>query len=332
MRVTIKQIAQELGISEAAVSLALNQRPGVSDATRKRVISCAKTLGYDMGHLRAQGNRNHTVMLMHFQKRIHHHVDFFATLLGMAERELRNSGVSFQSVTVDAGSIEQQLEHGISQDCAGIIILATELDASDWHYFSELEVPVVLLDAYIGSIGVSCVTINNREGARQATQLLLSEGRGCPGLLDSTLPLASFRERGEAFFSAIRDAGYPTAAVQTLKLSPYVDGSEIDLSERLDAGLVPATGYVAVNDHVAIGAMRALQAHGYRIPEDVSIVGFDNTELASYISPALTSLNVPLDYYSHLAVRLLLDLMDGAEQHPIRVEVTPTLVRRASTR
>lgn len=333
MSITIKDIARELHLSESAVSLALNQRPGVSDATRQRVIACARSLGYDLGRLRARGNAGRSVLLVHYQKRIHTPVAFFSTLLASAERELRKSDISLVSVVVDGNlDVPSQLERHISHGCAGIIVLATEMDGGDWSHFSSLGMPVVLLDTYIGGADTSCVTINNREGARQATRLLLAEGRGCPGLLDSTLPLTNFRERADGFFSTVHDAGYPTAAVQTLKLSPYVDGSEIDLSERLDAGLVPATSYVAVNDHVAIGAMRALQAHGYRIPEDVSVVGFDNTELASYVSPALTSLNVPLDYYSHLAVRLLLDLMDGAERHPIRIEVTPTLVRRASTR
>ena len=87
-----------------------------------------------------------------------------------------------------------------------------------------------------------------------------------------------------------------------------------------------------MDDDVAIGAMRALQAHGYRIPDDVSISGFDNTRLASYVTPALTSINVPLDYYSHIAVQLMLDLLAHGEQRPLRVEIGASLVRRASTR
>ncbi len=332
MRVTIKDIARELHLSESAVSLALNQRPGVSDTTRQRVISCARQLGYDRSHLRTHNSKGNTVLLIRYQKRIHTPVDFFSTLLANAERELRRNGLSLISVAIEAAhDVQDQLERYVAQGCAGIIMLATEMTDGDWHPFSQLGIPIVLLDAYVSASDAPCVTINNREAARQATRLLLAEGRGCPGLLDSALFLNNFRERAEGFFSAVHEAGYPTASVTTLSLSPYVDGAETDMAERLDAGLIPSSCYFAVNDNVAIGAMRALQAHGYRIPDDVSIVGFDNTQLASFITPALTSMNVPLDYYSRLAVRLMLDLLAGAEQHPVRIEVGASLIRRAST-
>ena len=331
MRVTIKDIARELGLSESAVSLALNQRPGVSDATRQRVISCARSLGYDRGHLRAHQEQSRTVLVAHYQKRIHTPVDFFSTLLSNAERELRKSGISLVSTVIDAGqNVIEQLEHHVDKGCTGVIVLATEMDEGDWHPFSQLHLPVVLLDTYLATAEASCVTIHNREGARQATQLLLSKGRGCPGFLGASLPLLNFKEREEGFLSAIQDAGYGTALAQRLILSPYVEGAEIDLSSLLDAGLTPLSGYFAANDHIAIGAMRALQAHGYRIPEDVSIVGFDNTQLASYVTPSLTSVRVPLDYYAHIAAKLLLEALEN-DVSPLRIEVGTTLVRRAST-
>ena len=262
MRVTIKDIARELGLSESAVSLALNQRPGVSDATRQRVISCARSLGYDRGHLRAHQEQSRTVLVAHYQKRIHTPVDFFSTLLSNAERELRKSGISLVSTVIDAGqNVIEQLEHHVDKGCTGVIVLATEMDEGDWHPFFQLHLPVVLLDTYLATAEASCVTIHNREGARQATQLLLSEGRGCPGFLGASLPLLNFKEREEGFLGAIQDAGYGTALAQRLILSPYVEGAETDLSSLLDAGLAPLSGYFAANDHIAIGAMRALQAN-----------------------------------------------------------------------
>lgn len=233
MRVTIKDIARELGLSESAVSLALNQRPGVSDTTRQRVISCARSLGYNRGHLRAHQEQSRTVLVAHYQKRIHTPVDFFSTLLSNAERELRKSGISLVSTVIDAGqNVIEQLEHHVDKGCTGVIVLATEMDEGDWHPFSQLHLPVVLLDTYLATAEASCVTIHNREGARQATQLLLSEGRGCPGFLGASLPLLNFKEREEGFLSAIQDAGYGTALAQRLILSPYVEGAEIDLSLR----------------------------------------------------------------------------------------------------
>lgn len=333
MRVTIKDIARELHLSESAVSLALNQRPGVSDTTRQRVISYARSIGYDMGRLRAHGRQGNTVLLIRYQKRIHTPVEFFSTLLANAERELRKNDISLVTVAVDGTrDVPDQLERHMAQGCAGMIVLATEMNDGDWHPFSKLGVPVVLLDSYVSASDAPCVTINNREAARQATRLLLAEGRGCPGLLDATLPLNNFRERAEGFFSAVHEAGYPTASVTTLSLSPFVEGAETDMAEHLASGLVPSPSYFAMDDDVAIGAMRALQAHGYRIPDDVSIIGFDNTRLASYVTPALTSINVPLDYYSHIAVQLMLDLLAHGEQRPLRVEIGASLIRRASTR
>lgn len=333
MRVTIKHIAQELGLSEAAVSLALNQRPGVSEQTRKAVFQTAHALGYEMGHLHGKQVGKGTILLVSYVRRIRTSTPFLSQLLGAAEDILRKTDYTLVSAQIDArGDVTAQLRKLTENVCAGILMLATEMDAQDFEPFRQLEVPIVLLDAYLPGIDVDFVTINNREGARRAVELLISEGRGCPGYLHSSAHLNNFDERTEGFAAGVRAAGYSPSTAQEIRLAPNIEDAEADLNQILDEGLKPAPSYFADNDQIAIGAMRALQAHGYRIPEDVSIVGFDNTELASYISPALTSLNVPLDYYSHLAVRLLLDLMDGAERYPIRIEVTPTLVRRASTR
>ena len=148
MSITIKDIARELHLSESAVSLALNQRPGVSDATRQRVIACARSLGYDLGRLRARGNAGRSVLLVHYQKRIHAPVAFFSTLLAGAERELRKSDISLVSLVVDGNlDVPSQLERHISHGCAGIIVLATEMDGGNWSHFSSLGMPVVLLRA-----------------------------------------------------------------------------------------------------------------------------------------------------------------------------------------
>lgn len=330
--VTAKRIAKDLGLSQAAVSLALNQRPGVSDATRKRVIDYAKTLGYDFSRVQATIRRTKNVLLVRYIRSLHEDMPFFATLISAVEKALIPTEYKLVTMRIDAGgNVREQIREIRQLDCSGILLLATELRDEEWGYFEDLGLPIVVLDTYLPYASVDCVTINNWQGAYQATSALLRESRGCPGHIVAMVPLRNFNERADGFYSAVRSNGFSSSSVVTHRIGAYIDAGERDFSAVLESEGLTARCYFADNDQLALGAMRALISHGYRIPEDVSIIGFDDLDISRYAQPALSTVHVPKDYLGRTAVRRLMSVMEPGEWHPVRIEVGTSLVLREST-
>lgn len=333
MAVTIKRIAQELGISEASVSLALNQRPGVSERTRRRVLACAQALGYDLRRLRAPSSATtKTVCLVRRSRSALHDGPFFVGVIEGMGQELRERGYTLVVETIAAeDELASQLALIQKRRYAGILLMATDLDEATVSAFERLRIPLVLVDSFFAGARSDCVTINNRQGALLAAEALLAEGRGYPGHLSCRLPLRNFDERREGFLGAMHTRGLSPSLAQTHRLAFDVEGAEQEFSQALEAGLHVAHGYFADCDQIALGAVRALVAHGYRVPEDVSVIGFDDIELARLTDPTLSTIHVPKHFLGRRAVEALFGAMGPGEQLPVRIEVGVSLIRRGST-
>ena len=122
----------------------------------------------------------------------------------------------------------------------------------------------------------------------------------------------------------------PTAASQVLRLTPSQEGAYEDMKGLLAAGERPVSCYFADNDLIAIGAMKALTEAGYRIPEDISIVGFDDLPSCEFISPPLTTIMVPKFFMGETAADRIIQLIEVKNQQPLKIEVFTQLVRRKS--
>ena len=129
---------------------------------------------------------------------------------------------------------------------------------------------------------------------------------------------------------AIREAGMSTSNSPVFRLAPSQDGAYADLRDLLNAGEKPAKCYFADNDLIAIGAMQALKEAGYRIPEDVSVVGFDDISSSEYVSPPLTTIQVPKTTLGETAVVRVAQMIEGKNRYPLKIEVSTRLIRRKS--
>ena len=114
------------------------------------------------------------------------------------------------------------------------------------------------------------------------------------------------------------------------RLTPSVEGAYADMKELLARGEPLANCYFADNDLIAVGALRAFREAGYRIPQDIAIVGFDNMPVCTYIEPALTTIHVPKEYMGQMAVRRLHELISHSDSQPIKIEISTTLQKRKS--
>lgn len=332
MSITAKELAKKLNISAAAVSMALNNKPGVSTATRQLVLDTAEKYGYDFSKLAEKRNITGSIYFVIYKKHgtVVTDTPFFSQVsegisLG-CKRQNYNLKVNY--IYEDDDTLIRQIENIQFSDCCGIILLGTEMTASDLTPFLKLPVPLVLLDSYFDTAPCDSVLINNVQGAYIATLHLIQKCNKQPGYLRSAYEISNFTERASGFFNAIRSSGMSVSKSIVHSLTPSMEGAYADMLEIIKNNEELASCYFADNDLIAVGAMKAFKQCGIKIPEDISIVGFDNMPISSVIEPSLTTIHVPKKYMGETAANRLISLIREPGQPPVKTEIATTLLKR----
>lgn len=331
MAITAKQIAKELNISTAAVSMALNNKPGVSSDTRRKIIETATAMGYDFSKIDTAKSETKTIAFVFFHKNFVFDTPFFTELAVSLENTMQDRGYKLAVYHIhDFDNIEEQIDLIQYSGCEGMILLGTIMTPENIKRFENVKIPLVLLDTYMPGAKVDCVVINNIEGARSATDYLIRKCNSQPGYLHSTKYLHNFEERADGFYKAVRQHGFPASKSIVHRVSPSVDGAYADMIELINNKEPLARCYFADNDEIAIGAMRAFVDKGYKIPEDIAIVGFDNMSYSRYVNPPLTTVNVPKSYMGKVVANRMLEIINEEFHYPLKIEINTSLIRRKS--
>lgn len=329
--VTIADIAEKTGSSIAAVSLALNGKPGVGAELRERILAEAESLGY-----RRLRRRSRVVKILHVSKhgRILNaqHKGFIADYLDGVQYEAGRSGLVIDLRFLEglsAQSLESALEPGGAE---GLVVLGTELDRGDLEEISRLGLPKVFIDAYYPDLDLDFVDMDNTRALYDIVGYLWELGHRDLGLVVGKIASPNFRLRELAFaeaYSALAGSAVPGAA--RIAVDTTYDGAYEDMRSFLRKRRPLPTALVCVNDVVALGAMKALKESGRRVPEDISIVGFDNIDLGAVSEPPLTTYEVSKREIGRRALKLLLERMEDREfLHSEKVTIGGGLVRRSS--
>ena len=334
MGITAKELAQKLNLSSTAVSMALNNKPGVSTETRNLVIKEAEKYGYDFTKLSLRKNKSGDIYCIVYRAHnaILNYTPIFSELSDGIELECRKNGYRLKTLQIYEKTNDTQkfIEDLKISGCVGIILLGTETTAEVCKQFLQLSVPLVLLDSYFDSVNCSSVLINNAQGAYLATNYLIDRCEKQPGHLCSSYSIENFTERKIGFRRAVREHGMSVGKSITHELSPSIEGAFSDMLEVIDQGDNLASCYFADNDLIAIGAMKALKLRGYKIPEDIAIIGFDNISESRIIEPPLTTIDIPRKFMGQTAAGQLIKQIINPLPHTVKTEVSTTLVKRFS--
>lgn len=335
MGITAKELSKRLKLSEAAVSMALNNKPGVSTQTRKRILAAAEKYGYDFTRVSRKTVKNGSITFVIFKRHgaVVSDTPFFSEMTEGVQQKCSEYGykLSIEHFYKDHDP-KKQLDEIRNADPSGLILLGTEMDASDFALFSILKKPIVLLDVYMRDVEIDCVSINNVQGAYLATDYIIRSCSCQPGYLHSAYHINNFEERADGFYKAVRAHGLSSSKSIVHRLMPSIEGAYADMLEVIESGEELAKAYFADNDWIAIGAVRALQEKGYSVPEEISVIGFDNIPLCNYIRPPLTTINVPKKYMGEMAVERLVSLLNTRQFVPMKMEVNTNLVERNSVK
>lgn len=335
MSITAKELAGKLGISPTAVSMALNNKPGVSTETRAKIVKAAEEQGYDFTKIKRNPGRDGSVYMIFYKT--HNAILSYAPIFNelydgvksVCQKE--HFAVKMMQFYEKTDLLEDCFSDLRISDCRGIILVGTEIRQEVCRRFLSLGYPIVLLDTYFDSLDCTSVLINNTQGAYRATNYLIGISRNQPGYLQSSYSIPNFAQRQEGYFKAIKENGMSPSRSVIHRLSPSIEAAMADMLEIIDRKDPLARCYFADNDIIAIGAMKALMLRGYRIPKDIACIGFDNISEGRIIEPSLTTVDVPRHYIGRTAARLLIEQIDTKIVHTARVEISTRLVKRFST-
>ncbi len=334
-KLTNKEIADKLGISAAAVSYALNNQPGVSDETRKKILELAQGSNTDFIY---QTDSNRMLSLVIFKRHGEIIIDkpFFSSLMESIQLEAQRHSYMLEVLNYNLSmDINTFIDSINNRNVSGIILLATEMLPEDLAHFNQLHVPLILLDSQFDLEPYDSISLDNQNAVLRAFDYAVSMGHKDIGYLKSSVFINNFEHRYDGFLKGLRKNGLEKANHPILSLHSNIEMSYVQMNQILDHlpdDFHMPTCFLADLDYIAIGAMRAFQQHGYKIPDDVSLIGFDDVTASEICVPRLTTLRVNQSDIGCLAVKGLLERIDNPHDYHVQCQISSELITRDSVK
>ncbi|WP_243063277.1 LacI family DNA-binding transcriptional regulator [Humibacter sp. RRB41] len=326
----LAEVARKVGVSEATVSRVLNEKPGVSEATRQAVLTALDVLGYERPtKLRGERARLVGLVLPELSNPI---FPAFAEVVGGA---LAQNGYTPVLCTQTAGGITEAdyVDLLLEQHVSGVVFaggLYTQEAGSHEHYekLRDVNLPTVLVSAPIDGIGFPTVSCDDRVATQLAVRHLVQLGHTRIGfVLGPRDHVPSKRKYGAA--KAEMERGKLEFDDDLVVRSLYsLEAGQAAAARLLRTGV---TAIVCASDPLALGVIRAVRRAGLRVPEDVSVVGYDDSALMGCVEPPLTTVRQPIEPMGRMVMELLTAQMSGERPAVDEFLFEPELVVRAST-
>lgn len=326
----LAEVANKVGVSEATVSRVLNGKPGVSDATRKAVLTALDVLGYERPtQLRGERARLIGLVLPELQNPI------FPALAEVIGGALTQRGFTPVLCTQTAGSLSEAdyVTMLLDQHVSGVVFAGgqyAEADAPHEHYERLLQrkLPVVLFNASVEHLSFPQVSTDDAVAVEQAYGHLASLGHERIAMILGPPDHAPSRRKLEAYAAMVkRSGGSPDPELVEHALFA-LEGGHAAATRLLRHGV---TGIICASDPLALGAIRAVRRAGRSVPRDVSVVGFDDSAFMTCTEPPLTTVRQPIEALGRAAVAMLVNQIEGAAVMADELFFEPELVVRGST-
>ena len=335
MAARIKDIAKRAEVSEATVSLVLNQKPGVSDPTRERVLKIARDMDYGASQRQLFSSRSGTISFLKISMHGHtvnrDHTVFIADYIDGLTRGANLYGFSLEINAFRGSSAEEIVDSVRQNGLKGVVVLGTELTESDIELFGKLDIPVVFLDTFYDFLPYDFVDMNNIDSVYTIIRHLLQEGHRDIGFVRSSVDTHNFYLRDAGFWKAVDALSVPIKEKNVFNVDSTFQGAYEDMLKQLPMRQNPPTALFCTNDIISYGIIKALKEKGYRVPEDVSVVGFDDLPFSAVMEPPLTTIKVSKKKMGETAIQLLANRIDteGVDP-PVKIQVGGSLVVRGS--
>ncbi len=330
-RATIRDIADLAGVSIATVSRVLNDRPDVAAGTRETVLQVVREHGFSTNR-GARGLSSGRTGMIGLTLPLVADAYFGPMLSGAAEALHESDMRIVLAPTLHEHDREVSLLERLMRGTTdGAILMLPEESAEELRSVQQQGFPFVVVDPREPPPdGIPCVAAMHAAGAKQATEHLLALGHRRIGAIAGMPGWYATEERLNGFRAALAASGI-LLDPELVVYSDWRIERGTEAARQLLALSDPPTAIFGFNDNVAVGALHAARERNLRVPEDLSIVGFDDTEHAVIVTPRLTSVRQPLAEMGRTGVSLLIRLIDGQRVDALRMELSTKLVVREST-
>lgn len=330
---TIREIAALAGVSPAAVSIVLNGRKGVSEQTRQHVQAVIDRYAYEAPQKKSKKSRCKLILIKYraHGMGVEENQGFIASIIDQIESECRREDYDLLMCNCTPTTAETIIKGLMLSPPDGVILVATELQKSEYRLLDYFKTPVVVLDNGVRYKNVDSVVMDNEDIARVAVRHLYALGHREIYCFQDAQHMPNCHERFEGYNRAMRELGLTPLA--PIPVTPTLSGAYQDMKEHLDAGrFTPKGAALAANDTIAIGVIRALQEKGYRVPEDMSVIGVDDIPFSGVSMPALTTVRISRSTLGTLAVDMIKKRMQHVNWLGVHLCIGGKLVVRSSTR
>ncbi len=328
---TMKDVAQLAGVSVQTVSCVVNDTGSISPETRLRVLHAIEQLNYRRDPIARSMRTRQTRLIALLVLDITNPV--LSTIASNVEAAAydQSYNVLLYNVSQDVRREQAFLEAVAERRADGMIIVNAVDRQHTFALLEEATIPTVLVDC-VETPTIPSVAVDNFRGAYLATQHAIELGHTHIAHLCGALTLEVARQRADGYRQALADYGLHQPQMLTPLNDRWDYRSGYYATRKLLEGSPRPTAIFAAGDQMAIGAYRALAEAGLRVPDDMSVIGFDDIEAAQYTIPPLTTIRQPLDQIAGSAFGLLLDLLDGQQPATTSIILPPELIVRDSTR
>ncbi|MFJ5624419.1 LacI family DNA-binding transcriptional regulator [Peribacillus loiseleuriae] len=312
MAYTIKDVAKKAGVSIATVSRVLNNQPGFSEKTKKKVQHVIEELGYEPNAV-ARGlinNKTHTIGVLFPELSSMLVTDFLNGIETMAH-EL-GSSVIVCHTEADGEKTMKYLQLLNEKRIDGIIFVSAILKEEYYNYIRKMGIPMVLLSTESYAYPVPYVKVNDQHAAYSATKYLLNKGHKKIGMISGNKDdLIAGKPRIMGFEMALKDQGIAFTENNIIYSKGFGFQDGLDGMEKLMKQSPEISAIFAASDEIAFGALSFAYQHGIKIPDDVSIIGYDNLSIAEMAIPPLTTVGQPLIKMGKTAASMLFEMLES---------------------
>ncbi|TVX83846.1 LacI family transcriptional regulator [Peribacillus simplex] len=335
MKLKIKDIAKLANVSIASVSLALNNKPGISYETREKILKIAQQEGYFNKPSIPAKNKvvrfvactSPGIVIEQYET-----LPFFTELIKYIGEYLSLKGYSLMISTINSENLENEINQFTEDNaCNGILLLGTDLTKKQITFIAEHQPNVVVLDTCFETLNIDFVNMNSTLGAYQAGKHFIELGHRRIGYVQSNVRIRNFDLRKEGFLMALKENNLSILEKDYFSVMPTTLSSQEQLKQNiLKCGDDLPTALFCESDYIAISLVKSLTELGIKVPADISVIGFDDIPECKVINPELTTIQVQKRKMASLAVDRIIELMEITPNEKIKFVVDTVLISRNS--
>ncbi|HWB85474.1 MAG TPA: LacI family DNA-binding transcriptional regulator [Bryobacteraceae bacterium] len=325
---SLEEVAKRAKVSTATVSRVLNNVDVVKHSTRVRVMKAVQELKYHPNlHARSlAGGKNRTIgMIVSNMEN-----PFFFDIFRAVEADAHAAG--YEVVTANTNYRPEQLVTSIrlmiGRRVAGLLAVVSEMDTGLTQDLADSEIPVVFYDVGAPRPNITNIRVNYRKGIQKVVEYLYTLGHRRMAFIGHDTTLGPISDRRAAFEEAVRVLS--AVEFRTVADADSLEGGRLAARDLLNSGFQP-TAIICVNDFMAVGVLRELRERGIRVPQDVSVTGFDNIKLSEFCCPALTTVHIPRERIGHIAFESLVPEFRRSPLSGREIQIDPEFIIREST-